>query len=179
MASFLAAHGYNPGPTQRPLTTGALAGIIAALPAVAILWLFGSLPVEARILGLGIPVTLALGCVAMAIAGAVYARLFGRAANDRRGGWLFGMAFSFALWTAGAAFVLPVVSGGLAPAGRAATGVSVSLLVWGCALGIIVPLLQPYLHERLEAGSKSSDVGPSAAASKKDQDPRRGHRPPK
>lgn len=162
MRGFLAAHGYDPGPTQRPFTAGAISGILAAFPAVGILWLFGSLRVEAQILSLSIPATLAAGWVAMAVAGAVYARLFGRAANDRLGGRLFGMIFGFALWAAGAVLVLPLASGGHTPAGSAAIGVLVSLLVWGLGLGAIMPIIHPHLHERLESGAKSAEVGPSA-----------------
>lgn len=165
MAGFLSAHGYNPGPTQRPLTAGAISGIAAALPAVAVLWLFGSLKIEARILSLSLWATLALGFATMAIAGAAYGRLFGRAANDRRGGWLFGMAFGFALWAAGAVLVLPIASGGQTPAGPAAVGVALSLLVWGCGTGLLIPFIHPYLHERLESVEKKRDLGPNAAAS--------------
>ena len=70
MASFLAAHGYDPGPTQRPLLAGGLSGVLATVPAIAVLHLFGSLEVEARILGTSIGVTLAAGSLLMAIAGA-------------------------------------------------------------------------------------------------------------
>jgi hypothetical protein len=175
MAGFLSAHGYDPGPTQRPLLAGSISGVLAAIPAVAVLWLFGSIEVEAKILGLTVGLTLALGFPIMAAAGAVYGRLFGRAANDRHGGWLFGMAFAFALWAAGAAFVLPIVSGGSTPAGRAAVGVLASLLVWGFALGLINSLIHPYLHEGIETGAESREVGPRAAASNAG-DPRRGQK---
>jgi len=175
MPGFLSAHGYDPGPTQRPLLAGALSGVLAAIPAVAVLWAFGSIEVEASILGLSIGETLAIGFPVMAAAGAVYGRLFGRAANDRHGGWLFGMAFAFALWAAGAAFVLPIVSGGSTPAGHAAVGMFASLLVWGCGLGLINAIIHPYLHERIESASESSTVGPRAAASKAG-DPRRGQK---
>lgn len=161
MAGFLAAHGYDPGPAQRPFTAGAIGGVIAALPAIAVLWWFGSLEVEARILDLSIPVTLAVGFPAMAFAGAAYARFFGRAANDRRGGWLFGMAFGFALWAAGAVLVLPLLSLGEFPAGAAAVGVALSLLVWGAGVGVAVPLIHPHLQERLESASKGIRVGPT------------------
>lgn len=164
MAGFLAAHGYNPGPTQRPLSAGAICGVLAAVPATAVLWQFGSLAVEAQILRLSLAATLGVGFAAMAVAGAVYGSLFGRAANDRHGGWLFGMAFGFALWAAGAVLVLPLASGGLTPAGTAATGVCLSLLAWGFALGALMPFVHPYLHARLEAVSKSNAVGPNAAA---------------
>lgn len=39
---FLQAHGYDPGPTQRPLLAGAVAGTLAELPAAAVLWTAGS-----------------------------------------------------------------------------------------------------------------------------------------
>jgi len=131
MSGFLAAHGYDPGPTQRPFTAGAIAGLLATPPAILLLHLLRSLAVEARILGLPVILTIVAGCVAMAVAGALYARLLGRAANDVRGGWLFGMAFGFALWAAGAVFVLPLLGNGELPAGPPATGVFLSLILWG------------------------------------------------
>ena len=107
MASFLGAHGFDPGPTQRPLLTGAISGVVATVPAIAVLYAFGSLEVEAQILGISQPLTIAAGALLMACAGAGYSRLFGRAANYIRGGWLFGLAFGFALWAAGAVMILP------------------------------------------------------------------------
>jgi hypothetical protein len=166
MTSFLSAHGYDPGPTQRPLLAGAIAGVLATVPAVAILAAFGSLEVEAEILGLSPAVTVIAGWLIMAIAGATYGRLFGRAANNVRGGWLFAMAFGFALWAAGAAMVLPLISGGQAPAGAAAIGVVLSMLAWGTTLGVLVPFVHRPLHERLETASRSSSVGPNAATQK-------------
>lgn len=164
MAGFLSAHGYDPGPTQRPLVAGAISGLIATIPAVAILYAFRSLGVEAHILGLSTVMTIAAGEPVMAIAGAVYARLFGRAANDPGGGWLFGMAFGFALWTAGAVMVLPLASAGKAPAGIAAIGVFLSLATWGGALGLVHPFVHRPLHESIESASKREEVGPSAAS---------------
>jgi hypothetical protein len=41
MASFLSAHGYDPGPTQRPLLAGAIAGLLATAPAIALLYALG------------------------------------------------------------------------------------------------------------------------------------------
>lgn len=166
MATFLSAHGYDPGPSQRPLTAGTISGLLATAPAVAILLWFGSLKVEAAILGLPTLLTLACGWAAMAVAGALYARLFGRAANNLRGGWLFGMAFGFALWAGGAVLILPLASGGRAPAGTAAFGVAMSMLVWGLAIGLLLPFVHRPLHESLEKGSRHPEVGPNAAAGK-------------
>lgn len=154
MPGFLGAHGYDPGPTQRPLLAGVISGVLATMPAVAILYAFGSLEVEARTLGLPQLLTVAAGLPIMAVAGAVYGRLFGRAANERRGGWLFGMAFGFALWAAGAVMVILLASGGLAPAGKAAVGVFLSLVAWGAALGLAYPFVHHPLHERLETAAR-------------------------
>lgn len=166
MPSFLNAHGFDPGPTQRPVLAGILAGVIGTIPATAVLVAFGSLHVEAEILDLSVAATLAAGCGAMAVAGGGYGRLFQRGANDRRGGWLFGMAFGFLLWTAGAVLILPLLSGGRAPAGTAAIGVFLSLITWGGAIGGLFP----YIHRPLHANTDRPDaltragLGPNAAA---------------
>jgi hypothetical protein len=159
MAGFLGAHGFDPGPTQRPLLAGAIAGILATIPAIAILFAFGALEVETRILALLLFKTIIAGSLVMALAGALYGRLFGRAANDVRGGWLFGMAFGFALWAAGAVLVLPLVSGGQAPASEPAIGLFLSLVAWGTALGLAYPLVHRPLHAGLETGARR--MGPS------------------
>jgi hypothetical protein len=163
---FLDAHGYDPGPSQRPMLAGAISGILATIPAIGVLVAFGSLKIESEILGMSRAATLAVGWAAMAVAGAAYARFFGRAANAVRGSWLFGMSFGFALWAAGAVLVLPLLSGGRAPAGQAAVGVALSLIVWGFATGVLVPFVHRPLHESLEKASKSAAVGPGAAAAK-------------
>ena len=166
MHGFLAAHGYDPGPSQRPLTSGAISGVLGTVPAIGVLIAFGSLKAEAGILGISPPATVAAGWVIMALAGAAYARFFGRAANAVRSGWIWGMSFGFALWAAGAVLVLPLLSGGRAPSGEAAIGVALSLIIWGLATGILVPFVHRPLHESLETASKGADVGPSAAATK-------------
>lgn len=164
IGGFLDAHGYDPGPSQRPLLSGAISGILATVPAIVVLVVFGSLEVEARILGISWLATLVLGTAAMAIAGAAYARFFGRAANEVRGGWLFGMSFSFALWAAGAVLILPLLSGGRAPAGAPAAGIALSMIVWGVITGTLVPLVHRPLHESIETASESAKVGPNAMA---------------
>ena len=166
MPGFLDAHGYDPGPSQRPFLSGALSGVVATIPAIVVLIAFGALKVEAEILGMSPLATLALGWAVMAAAGAAYARFFGRAANAVRGGWLFGMTFGFALWAAGAVLVLPLISHGRAPAGPAAIGVALSLIVWGLGTGILVPFVHRPFHESIESAAKSADVGPDAAAAK-------------
>lgn len=175
MATFLSVHGYDPGPSQRPLLSGAVSGVLATALALPILLWCGSLEVEARILGLSPILTIAIGWLVMAIAGAVYARLFGRAANNVHGGWLFGMAFGFALWAGGAVLILPLLSGGRAPAGIAGIGVGLSMLAWGLAIGILQPFVHRPFHESLQRASGHSGLGPNAAASS-DQPVRRRSR---
>jgi hypothetical protein len=163
---FLLAHGFDPGPTQHPIQAGLAAGTLATVPALLLLHGFGALAVEARILALPVLATLALGIAAMAAAGAAYGALFRRGANDRRGGWLFGMAYGFLLWTGGAVMILPALGGGAAPGGKAAVGIFLALVLWGAATGAIFP----FVHRRLrlatrhwsEAGRRH--CGPSAAA---------------
>jgi hypothetical protein len=175
--AFLIAHGYDPGPTQRPVLAGCIAGLLGTIPALPILSGFGSLAAEARIIGQPPSVTIAAGALAMALAGTVYGRLFRRAANDRRGGWLFGMAFGFLLWAAGAVMVLPAISGGAIPAGLPAVGIFLSLLVWGTALGALFPFVHRKIHVRAAGLLDDADriTGPLAAtsASSPSREPRR------
>ncbi len=162
MTGFLSAHGYDPGPTQRPALAGLLSGTVATIPATALLHGFGALEVEAEIIGQSIALTVTVGSLIMALAGAVYGRLFQRAANDRRGGWLFGAAYGFALWAAGAVMILPLVSRGIAPAGVTAVGVYLSLVVWGAAMGWLFPRVHRPLHKSTDA--TGSGLGPAAAS---------------
>jgi hypothetical protein len=173
MPSILSAYGLDPGPTQRPLAAGLISGALATLPATLVLAASGALRAEAAILGLSLGATLGIGCAIMAAAGGAYGRLFGRGANDGRGGWLFGMAYGFLLWMAGAVLVLPLISGGEAPAGTAAIGIYVSLVLWGTALGGIFPhvhrrlhvdISDPEMRSRSKLGSEaaSADTGGSS-----------------
>ena len=166
MRGFLGAHGYDPGPTQRPLLAGAVSGLVATIPAIAILHICGSLEVEGGILGLPPLKTVGLGLPVMALAGAIYGWLFGRAANDVRGGWLFGMMFGFALWASGAVMLIPLATGGLAPAGRAAVGMFLSLVAWGAALGLAHPFVHRPLHESIETAARR--MGPNTGTARAD-----------
>ena len=164
MAGFLSAHGYEPGPTQRPLLAGAIAGSIATVPAILLLHVTGSLAVEARIVGMSVVATVVVGWLLMAIAGAAYGRLLGRAANDARGGWLFGMMFGFALWAAGAVFILAIAGNGQLPAGTPATGVFVSLVLWGGVVGAALPFVHRVLHRSIDEPGVADKLGAAVAA---------------
>ncbi len=169
MQSFLQAHGYDPGPLQRPVLAGAVTGLAAAVPTCAILAATGSLEVEARLLGMPVSATIAAGCAAMMLAGAAYGKLFQRSANDRRGGWLIGMAFGFLIWSGGAMMVFAIVSGGFVPGGLAAIGLLLSLLAWGTMLGAAFPAIHNGLHLRMTMAriTRSDRLGPDAAVPRK------------
>lgn len=154
MMSFLNAHGFDPGPTQRPLLAGALSGAIAAIPAIGVMAAFKSYMVAAdQIARLSRPLAV-LGLLgAFAAAGLVYGRLFGRAAEDRRGGWMFGLAFGFALWIAAPVVVAPLLNGSAMAAGRPAMGFFAAFVVWGLLIGGLFPFVHAPLQSRLDGSS--------------------------
>lgn len=142
MMSVLRAHGMDAGPLQRPILVGVIAGLLATAPGAAVFVAFGSFGVVAdQVMHLPRGVAAAALLAAFTAAGALYGLAFRRAANDRRGGWLFGAAFGFLLWMAAPVIVLPLMGGRTMAAGSAATGFFVSFLVWGTTLGALFPLV--------------------------------------
>src|SRR4051812_26985307 len=85
MLRMLRAHGLDAGPTQRPLLAGATAGLIADIPAIALLGLFGSLGALGPAAGTSSVVAgLAYGGM-MLLGGVLYGWLFQRAGALARG----------------------------------------------------------------------------------------------
>jgi hypothetical protein len=165
MRSMLVAHGLDPGPEQRPLLAGTLAGLAAALPTLAVLDGFDWLAVLGGASGAGrLAVALACGA-ALAAGGFLYGAVFRRAANDRAAGWLFGMAFGFLLW-----MMLPLPLLQWLPerpvfVGRPAMGLLLGALVWGAAMGAAFPVVHRPLRAGLGAAPQSDRrTGPEAAA---------------
>ena len=116
-------------------------------PQLPFLYMFGSLAggnADPRSFPL---LTIGVGLPVMAVAGAILQPPVRPLGHDVRGGWLFGMAFGFALWAAGAVMVLPLASGGGSSGGHAAIGVFLSLVAWGAALGAAHPFVHRPLHE--------------------------------
>jgi hypothetical protein len=161
---MLQAHGLDAGPTQRPLLAGATAGVIAIAPALGVLVGFGSLDAPARVIGTSVvPAGLAYGGL-MLFGGLLYGWLFQRAANDLRGGWLFGLAFGFVLWMLGPIPLLQWLPDQPILRGYPAAGLLLAQLLWGLALGVVFP----FVHSRLHVGvdtvhSGSGCTGPEAA----------------
>src|SRR6478672_923976 len=95
---YLRAHGNTPGPTLRPYTTGAISSLIAVIPYLVIMAWSGALAAATANLHLDIWFVVSVAVALMVLAGLVYAVVFKRAANDRQGGWLFGISYGFAVW---------------------------------------------------------------------------------
>src|SRR5215203_1560145 len=95
---YLRAHGNTAGPTQRPLVTGAISGLIAFVPFETVLRLSGARVSIARGFEVATAASSGFSLMLMILAGVAYAALFKRAANDCSGGWIFGAAYGFLLW---------------------------------------------------------------------------------
>jgi hypothetical protein len=125
--------------------------VAAGIPAVPVLAAFGALDALARTAGAS-PVVAGLACCGMALLGGLpYGGLFQRAANDPRGGWLYGLAFGFVLWMLGPVPLLQwLPDDGPALVGRPAIGLLLGQLLRGLALGVVFPLVHRRLHSGLE-----------------------------
>jgi hypothetical protein len=153
---FMRAHGQMPGPGERPRLAGALAGAAAGL--ISLPLLSGSGASSAIAAGLGtaswtVPV---LYSIAAMLAGVVYATVFGRAANDRRGGWLFGAAYGFLLWMLGPVTLLQAVLQRQLVVGTAAMGVLGASLASGLLLGVLFRPTHVLIRKQLAAHSRGS-----------------------
>lgn len=166
MLEMLRAHGLDAGPTQRPLLAGAIAGVLADAPALAVLASFGSLAALGD--AAGQPATIAgIAHVGMmALGGSLYGRLFQRAANDPRGGWLFGLAYGFVLWMLGPIPLLQWLPDQPALLGRPAIGLLLGQLLWGLGLGLAFPFVHRPLRAGIDGppGAAAGRTGPEAAA---------------
>jgi hypothetical protein len=145
---YMRAHGSSPGPTQRPWLVGALCGGVAATLPIWILTVSGAAAMLAENLGVTQVWLLASVAVAAVLAGTLYSRVFGRAVNDRIGGWLFGIAFGFLLWVIGPIVFLQWFRQEPMAVNSAAIGVLVAHLVWGVILGVALPPIHRLLARR-------------------------------
>ena len=144
---YMRAHGNTPGPTQRPRLAGALTGFVAEIPAVVMFAWSGGLTSATESLGVGIAAILVLHSFAAIAGGALYGRVFSRAANDPQGGWLFGISYGFLIWMIGPVTILQWTLGRPIALGVAAMGILAAHLIYGFTLG----LLFPWIHGRLQS----------------------------
>jgi hypothetical protein len=168
MLRMLQAHGLDAGPTQRPLLAGAIGGVLAAVPALAVLVGFGSLDAPAVATGTSVFAAGLTFAGLMLLGGVLYGWLFQRAANDPRGGWLFGLAFGFVVWMLGPVPLLQWLPDEPILRGYPAAGLLLAQLLWGLALGVVFPPIHRRLHVGVDGqpGSGSANTGPDAAAQK-------------
>ena len=165
MLKMLQAHGLAAGPTQRPLLAGAIAGVIATAPALAALAAFQALDAPARAIGASVFAAALAYASLMLFGGILYGWLFQRAANDLRGGWLFGMAYGFVLWMLAPVPLLQWLPDQPILRGYPAAGLLVAQLLWGLVTGVVFPLIHRHLHVSLENRSRLVSLcpGPEAA----------------
>jgi hypothetical protein len=166
MLRMLQAHGLDAGPTQRPLLAGAIAGVIATVPALVLLVGFQSLDEPARAAGTSVVSAGGAYIGLMVLGGILYGWLFQRAANDLRGGWLFGLAFGFIVWMLGPIPLLQWLPDEPILRGYQAAGLLLAQLLWGLTLGVVFPPIHRRLHAGLDNQSVSGTgiIGPEAAA---------------
>ena len=84
----------------------------------------------------------------MLLGGILYGLLFRRAANDARGGWLFGLSFGFVLWMLGPVPLLQWLPDQPILRGYPAAGLLLAQLLWGLAVGLVFPPIHRHLHVR-------------------------------
>lgn len=151
VSRFMRAHGHMPGPTQRPRTAGAISGVIAGLSAAPVLWRMDSITAISRSLGMAGWAVLALFLVSMLLLGGLYGQIFGRGANDRRGGWLLGLGYGFLLWLIGPVAVLQWLLPGGFVVGLPAMGLAAGQTLYGLVLGLVYPYVHDLIQRELHA----------------------------
>ena len=146
MIEHLLAHGFDPGPSQRPRTAGFLAA-----GACAPLGLF----VFARAGVLTSAPMVALAGIVLVFQGVLYGHVFRRAANDRRGGWMFGMAFGFATWTA-AIMLLRLAR--IHFLGVPAMGLFGGFVLHGAIVGLVFPWVHALVKRPRPPGRRAAPI---------------------
>jgi hypothetical protein len=134
---FMRAHGQEPAPGQRPVAAGALAGFCAGLAVLPLLFWSRALASLAAALSMSVGVVAATYPAVAVVAGGLYGAVFRRAANDRRGGWLFGISYGFLLWMVGPTTLLQAILGRPLATGTAALGLLGANLLSGLILGLL------------------------------------------
>jgi hypothetical protein len=90
-----------------------------------------------------------LHSLATIVAGAIYGRVFSRAANDPDGGWLFGISYGFLIWMVGPVTLLQWIFGRPLALGVAAIGMLAAHLIYGLALGLLFPVVHHLIQSEL------------------------------
>lgn len=158
---YMKAHGNTPGPTQRPLLNGAICGFAAGIPSAAVLYFSGALASVSGIVGFNDWFLLIVHLIFMTLAGMLYAQIFKLAANDRKGGWLFGACFGFLLWVVGPISIWQIVSVSSVATGVAAKGIFGAYILFGLLLGILFPQIHSLIQHKVSDGLTKTANGPA------------------
>lgn len=142
--------GRDPAPLQRPFLAGTIAAAIASLPAAALVWFTGSAVTPAGIIGVAPLVLVAMSIGELIVSGMLYGITFMRAANDRRGGWLFGLGWGFLTWTLGPITLCQWILGRPIASGSHAALLLLAHLLWGVIFGALFPLVQSRVEMSVE-----------------------------
>ena len=151
---YLRAHGNTAGPTQRPLLTGAISGLIAFVPYELILRLTGGRTSIARGFDISTWTSSATNLTVMIVAGIIYAAIFKRAANDCNGGWIFGASYGFLLWMIAPVTIWQLIGSRQLAVGTAAMGLFAAHVLYGFTLGLVFPWIHFLIQSRLENSNK-------------------------
>lgn len=146
---YMRAHGNTAGPTQRPLMTGAISGMLAYIPYETVLRLSGGRASIAAGFDISEWTSSALNFVVMVLAGVLYAAVFKRAANDCQGGWIFGASYGFLLWMIAPITMWQLLGSRVLAVGTAAMGLFGAHILYGLALGLIFPRVHFLIQSRL------------------------------
>jgi hypothetical protein len=157
---YMRAHGNTPGPTQRPYLNGALSGFTAAIPSLLVFHYSGASDSVALKIGMNLWLVLLLHTSVLIVGGMIYAAIFKRAANDCKGGWLFGISYGFLLWMLGPVTLWETVTSLPLAVGTAAMGLFAAQLVFGLLLGLTYPRMHALVQKRLNnAGGAAQGYG--------------------
>jgi hypothetical protein len=113
-----------------------------------LLWLSGAGTALSRAAGQSSWLILCGYALLMLLAGAVYGRIFMRAANDSAGGWLFGISFGFLLWMLGPVTLLQSFRHDPLLVVSASRALFAAHLLYGLGLGLLFPTIHRFLHRR-------------------------------
>jgi hypothetical protein len=146
---YMRAHGNSPGPTHRPRLVGAISGLLGSIAGVTIRSWTGALASEADAAGVSSWTALIFVVLISIAMGVLYAAIFQRAANDFRGGWLFGSCFGFLIWMVGPVTIWQLSTGRVLALGIPALGIFAAYVAYGLVLGAVYPFINKLLLKKL------------------------------
>jgi hypothetical protein len=132
------------------MVTGMFSGALGFIVASVVLGLSGVLGVIAERMRLPVPAAACVVGIVALVAGGLYGRIFMRAANDRGGGWLFGIGFGFLLWMLGPGTVVSWIWGEPLLTGRAGQAFLAGHLLYGLVLGLAFPRVHAVVKGKLD-----------------------------